>query len=334
MSASGSGVDIGKEGSGQVEEKLDAASVFPRLRCSKCQDFFRGRVFGCTSNHVTCSLCCGVDIKSGMDGDVGGDGQGGERMETDNQDDDSSDYDVWWVCPMEDCEAKTNVSCVGKNLTGIVSDWRLKVPCKNRDDGCTHKGVEDEIEEHEDECRDRKVKCDYKRCWYIPFKDLLHHLRDEHKIDYHTKKWTMCSKIKPTEKGESVGYTQAFTYEIGPDGLVFITDVYQFKSQGHFHISVRVFGGKQVAKRYRAELRVSSNKSSVSITHSGPVFPIDYTISDALMDNESFEINCPRFALFNHGKEYFGKHNKEKNGKIVLPVSVKIEKKKLDIPTD
>ena len=31
--------------------------------------------------------------------------------------------------------------------------------------------------------------------------------------------------------------------------------------------------------------------------------------------------------------EYFGKHNKV-NGEIVLPVTVKIEKKKLDIPAN
>ena len=32
--------------------------------------------------------------------------------------------------------------------------------------------------------------------------------------------------------------------------------------------------------------------------------------------------------------EYFGDHNKDKNGEIVLPLPVKIEKKKLDIPAN
>ena len=41
---------------------------------------------------------------------------------------------------------------MGKNLTRIVGDLRLKVPCKNRDAGCPHKCVEDEMEEHEDKC--------------------------------------------------------------------------------------------------------------------------------------------------------------------------------------
>ena len=41
-----------------------------------------------------------------------------------------------------------------------------------------------------------------------------------------------------------------------------------------------------------------------------------------------------KFAFFNHGKEYFGNHNKDENGEIVLPLSVKIERKKLGLPTD
>ena len=91
-------------------------------------------------------------------------------------------------------------------------------------------------------------------------------------------------------------------------------------------------GGKQGAKKYRVELRVTSNKSSVSLTHNGPVFPIEYL--DAPEDKESFKISWSKFAFFNYGKEYFGKHNSDKNGEIVLPLSVKIEKKKLGISTD
>ena len=45
-------------------------------------------------------------------------------------------------------------------------------------------------------------------------------------------------------------------------------------------------------------------------------------------------MSCPRFAFFNHGKEYFGDHNKDKNGDVVLPLSIKIEKKELRLPTN
>ena len=119
-------------------------------------------------------------------------------------------------------------------------------------------------------------------------------------------------------------------FETGPDGLVFTTDIIQ--NEGHFRIAVKVMGGKQVCKKYRAELRISSNKSSVSITHSDPVFPMEYY--NAPDNEESFEINLPKFAFFNHKKDYFGEHNKDKNGDSVLPLSVKTEKKKLGLSAD
>ena len=261
-------------------------------------------------------------------------------MEVDNKDeeDDNEDESDEVDCPMEECKSKTSISWVGKKLTQIVRDLRLNVPCENRDAGCTYKCADDEMEEHEDECEDRKVECDFAGCKDVPFKDLLHHLRDVHKVDYDTKKWKLINKIKPTRKDESIHYKGAYMFETGPDGLVFITDIMQDKNsileEGHFRIAVRVIGGYQVAKKYRVELRVSSNKSSVSLTHSGPVFPIEYTDVEATKDEESFEISCSKFAFFNHRKEYFGKHNKDKSGYIVLPVSVKIEKKKLGVSTD
>ena len=178
------------------------------------------------------SLCYGVEIKNGEDDNV-----------------DALDAAV---CPMKDCKSKTTIQ--GKNLTRIVGDLRLKVPCKNRDAGCTHKCIEDEMEEHQDECEDRKVSCDFCRR-NVPFKDLLHHLRDKHKVDYDAKKWLM---EEPTEKYGSPGYEDAYMFETGPDGLVFTTDIIQ--NEGHFRIAVKVMGGKQVCKKYRAELRISSNK--------------------------------------------------------------------------
>ena len=253
-------------------------------------------------------------------------------MDVDNKDESADEDEGDVVCPMEHCQSKTSMNCMGKNLTRIVGDLRLKVPCENRDAGCRYKGVEDEMEEHEDECDDRKIECDF-GCGDIPFKDLLQHLKDEHEMEHDT--WFMYGKDKSTGKDKPVGYKYAERSEIGPDGLVFLTNVVRDKKgisdEGHFHIGVRVIGGKQVAKKYRVEMRVSSNKSSTSITHNGPVFPIEYSAVDATYDKESFEISCPKFAFFNHGKEYLGKHNEDKNGEIVLPISVKIEKKKLGL---
>ena len=104
---------------------------------------------------------------------------------------------------------------------------------------------------------------------------MLHHLKDEHELDFDSKKWNLNYKVKPTRKDESARYEGAHMFTIGLDGLVFLTDVSRYED--FFRIGVRVLGGKQVAMKYRVQLSVSSNKSSGSLTHSGPVFPIEYS---------------------------------------------------------
>ena len=301
-------MDVKEEDNSQVEKRSNLGKVLPHLQCVKCQDFFRGPVFDCANYHTTCSLCCGFDIKSSID-----------------------KVDIVF-CPVEDCKIKTNCGAAGMKLTKMVVDLKLKVPCKNRDIGCTYQGIEYELEEHEDECGYRNVKCDFAGCKYILFKDLLNHMKHFHKMDYEVKRWKLTNKIKLLEDDESIGYKFAHRDEIGPDGLMFNTQVWQY--DGCLSIAVRVMGGKEVAKKYRVEIRVSSNESLVSFTHSGPVFPIDYYPYDSAANKDGFEMTCSRFALFNHGKEHFGIHNKDKNGDTVLPISVKIEKKELGLPTD
>ena len=41
--------------------------------------------------------------------------------------------------------------------------------------------------------------------------------------------------------------------------------------------SLRIFvvGGKEVPKKYKAELRVFSNSKNICVTYNGPVFPVD-----------------------------------------------------------
>ena len=49
---------------------------------------------------------------------------------------------------------------------------------------------------------------------------------------------------------------------------------------------------------------------------------------------ESFTIAKKKYKLFNKGFEYFGDHNKDKNGEVVIPMMVKIIKKELNIPKE
>ena len=98
--------------------------------------------------------------------------------------------------------------------------------------------------------------------------------------------------------------------------------------------SLRIFvvGGKEVPKKYKAELRVFSNSKNICVTYNGPVFPVDDP--DQTDPDEAFHKQPEWFETFNHGYQYFGNHNKDKNGEIVIPVLFKIIKKELDIPTD
>ena len=123
---SDSGVHVGETGSGQVEEEFNPDQVLPHLRsekdvrlqglrCSKCHDFFRGQVFGCTKNHATCSLCCGVDIKGGVEEDVHGQdeegGDGASNVEVDNKNENVEENKLdGMICPMEDCNSEANIS--------------------------------------------------------------------------------------------------------------------------------------------------------------------------------------------------------------------------------
>ena len=93
-------------------------------------------------------------------------------------------------------------------------------------------------------------------------------------------------------------------------------------------------GGDQEAKKYRAEFRVSSNTTTVSVTHSGPIFPIEDIMLAECGAEECFEMSTHRFKFFNQGQKYFGDHNKDENGEYVLPIVPKIIKKELGLRPD
>merc|ERR1719323_1279260 len=91
-----------------------------------------------------------------------------------------------------------------------------------------------------------------------------------------------------------------------------------------------VIGGEYVANRYRVEMRLSSSEKEFTTTHHGPVFSVD--VRDPWKREDIFTVEKKKFKIFNHGLSYFGDHNKDKNGEITVPISVKIIKKELEIP--
>ena len=68
------------------------------------------------------------------------------------------------------------------------------------------------------------------------------------------------------------------------------------------------------------------------MTYYCPVLPLD---EGAPFDHrDAFEISSKKFAVFNHGLDHFGDHNKDKHGEVTMPIAAKIMKLELGIPTD
>ena len=88
-----------------------------------------------------------------------------------------------------------------------------------------------------------------------------------------------------------------------------------------------VFGGKNMAKQYRVEMRLSSYDISSSHTFNCDVSPID-DIGRAI-DSKMFIIHDYQLKIYNKGHLELGYHNKDKNGELTMPVTFKIMKKKL-----
>ena len=198
---------------------------------------------------------------------------------------------------------------------------KLPVPCKERKNGCTDQHIMEKIEEHESECEHRMITG-----WFLGdnfFKDFAAKVEN---VYIKEQKWHFKNRMAD-EEGKNRG---VFKFFIGPDQRRFCVDIGKITDEVA-PLNVCVVGGKEVAKKYMAELRIFSNEKNTSVTFNGPVFPLDIHHRP---DKNAFVMNAEWFKNFNHGKKYFGDHNKDKNGEIVIPVLYKIIKKELDIPAD
>jgi len=222
-------------------------------------------------------------------------------------------------CPVDECSAKLmSESCVSKDFTHMVSAMKLPVPCNNRENGCMDQHIIEKMEEHESECEYRKIIWGKKVFLVKDFAAMVDN-------DYiKEQKWHFYAEEEENK------YRGVFKFFIGPDQHRFCVEV-GILTDEDAPLRVSVIGGTEVAKKYKAELRIFSNEKNISVTYNGPVFPVD---DPDIADDEAFEMKPVWFATFNHGCQYFGDHNKDKNGEIVIPVLYKIIKKELDIPTD
>ena len=194
---------------------------------------------------------------------------------------------------------------------------KLPVPCKNRKNGCLLKSDEENVKEHEIECEFRLVDTPAVIGGEKMFKDLLSQAKGWNT----SRKWV----LNPDENMDKIAYRNF----IEPDGHIFRVLLHA-KMGSYVKAFAMVFGGETVAKRYRVEMRLTSNEEEFTNTHHGPVFSAD--VKDPCSHKESYWIPKEKFAIFNHGFDHFGDHNKDKNGEVIIPMTVKIIKKELNIP--
>ena len=267
------------------------------MSCDACKSLARGPIRYCGQIHKICSLCF-------IEGDES--------------------------CPTGGCTEKLMLKTFwATQFTEAISAMKLPLPCINCKNGCSEKGEEKELKEHEIECEFRivsskilKVSCDKKPSM---FKDLLCAMKS--KVEKRGGKWKVWKSRSWTGEGKNLAANDF----IGPDGLIFRILVI-ICPEPQVEVYAFVIGGERVASKYRVELRLSSNEKDFSHTHHGPVFSAD--TREPWNREELYRIDKKIFALFNKGVNYFGEHNEQENGELNIPIMMKIIKKELIIPKE
>ena len=89
------------------------------------------------------------------------------------------------------------------------------------------------------------------------------------------------------------------------------------------------FAGKNVAKKFIAEMTLSSHDSDTSVISNCNVKCLDDW--NKVDTSKEFCIIDDQFKIYNKGYIKLGAHNKDKNGELVPPVTVEVKMKKLNV---
>ena len=265
------------------------ADVAPNLTCMGCNGFFRGSVTYCQNKHGLCSICFG------------------DREE----------------CPITGCAQKAFLTL--DFPAELVKKLRLPLPCKFKKGGCDQENVDEEvITEHEIECGYRKVTCFHPFCPAQPAMELEAHLFSAHdnffgKFHDNPGKWFT----------DDSGMTALKMWIDSETGHRFKAVLYHDNEKEQWRCYTAVFGGKSVAKKFRAEIRLSSHDSDTSLVSNCNVKCLDdWNMFDA---SKEFHIGDEQFRIYNKGHIEVGDHNKDKNDEMALPVTVEVKMKKLNV---
>ena len=275
------------------------ADVAPKLTCMQCNGFYRGSVTYCPNKHGLCSTCLPLP-------------------------------NAFTKCPVTGCGKKAIITL--DVLPGLVKDLKLPVPCKFKKDGCDQENAEEDVvADHEIECRYRKVPCFQDVCTDQAAVDLETHIFSAHDAAYgkcldSPGKWFIY-KFADTR---TVGAQNIW---VDPEsGLRFRAVLCHNYRERQWVCYTVVFGGRNVAKKFRADMRLSSNDVDASINFNGNLYCLDdwkewWKEFDA---SKEFHISDEQFRFHNKGHIKLGDHNKDKNGELMIPITIKIKKKELN----
>ena len=222
-------------------------------------------------------------------------------------------------CPITGCGQNALVTL--DFLSELVKDLKLPLPCKFKKDGCDKKSVDEEvIADHEVECGYRKVSCFCGGCPAQPAMELEAHLFSAHGYGIYRDnpgKWFL------------IGGNAKKMWIDSETGLRFEAFLYHDDKKEQWRCHTTVFAGKNVAKKFRAEMRLSSHDLDSSHIFNGNVYCLDdWEWFDA---SKQFRIDDDHFEFYNNGHIVLGARNRDKNGELKLPVTVDVKIKRLNV---
>merc|ERR1712066_215647 len=223
-------------------------------------------------------------------------------------------------CPVTGCTQKAFLTL--DFLSELVKELKLPIPCKYKKDGCAQENTDEEIiSDHEIECGYRKLPCFGGDCPDQPAMDFVDHLFSAHdeygKFQENPGKWFI----------DHSGYAYKMWID-SETGLRFRAGLEHNDEEKRWNCYTMVFGGKNIAKKFRAEMRLSSHDVDTSLIFNCNVFCLDdWTEWD---DSKDFYITYGQFKIYNKGHIELGDH-KDKNGEVTIPVTVEVKMKKLNL---
>ena len=266
-------------------------AVAPKLTCMGCNRFFRGPVTYCKNTHGLCSICFG------------------DKEE----------------CPITGCGQKASLTL--NVLSELVKELKFPVPCKFKKVGCAQENAEEEvIASHEGECGHRKVPCIFSACFYQLAMDFETHLFSAHehyrKFRDNPSKWFFNNFT-----GTKISGAQKMW--IDPEsGFRFRSVLVHNDEEKYWKCYTVDFAGKNVAKKFIAEMTLSSHDSDTSV-----ISNCNVKCLDDWMEFDSSKMLCitdDNFKIYNKGDTQLRDH-KDKNEELMIPVSIEVKMKKLNV---